>query len=306
MRYVELHACSAFSFLRGGSFPEQLAEVAAELEMPAMALIDRNGVYGAQRFSVAAREHNVRPIIGCELSMEYGSILPVLVENCTGYKNLCELLTQAHLRNEKGKCAPQWSELPEFAEGLVALFGSGNTNATDRARFLIDLFGRENVFVELQRHFIRGEDRINRELIDVFTCIREHTHLDAAGKLLSQNAERHLKSDREMREIFADLPEAIDNTWRLAERLAFSLENLGYEFPEYPVPAGHTMDSFLHTIVWFGAQQRYTAISANVKRQLEEELALITKLGFPGYFLIVWDIVNFCREHNIMVQGRGS
>jgi error-prone DNA polymerase len=333
MSYVELHACSAFSFLRGGSFPEQLAEVAAELEMPAMALLDRNGVYGAQRFSVAAREQNMRPIIGCELSMEDGSILPVLVENRAGYKNLCELLTQAHLRSEKGKCAVQWSELPEFAEGLVALFGSGNTNATDRARFLIDLFGRENVFVELQRHFIRGEDRINRELIDlarahrlpllitngvqyakpygrevldVFTCIREHTHLDAAGKLLSQNAERHLKSDREMREIFADLPEAIDNTSRLAERLTFSLENLGYEFPEYPVPAGHTMDSFLRTIVWFGAQQRYAAISARVKRQLEEELALITKLEFPGYFLIVWDIINFCREHNIMVQGRGS
>src|SRR5882724_8666660 len=333
MSYVELHACSAFSFLRGGSFPEQLAEVAAELEMPAMALLDRNGVYGAQRFSVAAREHNVRPIIGCELSMEDGSILPVLVENCTGYKNLCELLTQAHLRNEKGKCAPQWSELPEFAEGLVALFGSGNKNATDRARFLIDLFGRENVFVELQRHFIRGEDRINRELIDlarahrlpllvtngvqyakpygrevldVFTCIREHTHLDAAGKLLSQNAERQLKSDRQMRELFRDLPEAIDNTSRLAERLTFSLENLGYEFPEFPVPAGHSMDSFLRTIVWFGAQQRYAAVSAKVKRQLEEELALISKLGFPGYFLIVWDIINFCREHNIMVQGRGS
>jgi error-prone DNA polymerase len=333
MSYVELHVCSAFSFLRGGSFPEQLAQVAAELEIPAMALLDRNGVYGAQRFSVAAREHNVRPIIGCELSMEDGSILPVLVENRAGYKNLCELLTQAHLRGEKGKCAVQWSQLPEFAEGLVALFGSGNTNATDRARFLIDLFGRENVFVELQRHFIRGEDPINRELIDlarahrlpllatngvqyakpygrevldVFTCIREHTHLDTAGKLLSQNAERHLKSDRQMRELFRDLPEAIENTSRLAERLTFSLENLGYEFPEYPVPVGHTMDSFLHTIVWFGAQQRYTAISARVKRQLEEELALITKLGFPGYFLIVWDIVNFCREHNIMVQGRGS
>ncbi len=145
-----------------------------------------------------------------------------------------------------------------------------------------------------------------REVLDVFTCIREHTHLDAAGKLLTQNAERHLKSDREMRVIFADLPEAIENTSRLAERLMFSLENLGYEFPEYPVPAGHTMDSFLRTIVWFGAQQRYAAISEKVKRQLEEELALITKLGFPGYFLIVWDIVNFCREHNIMVQGRGS
>jgi error-prone DNA polymerase len=377
MSYIELHACSAFSFLRGGSFPEQLAEVSAELEMPAMALLDRNGVYGVQRFFVAAREHNVRPIIGCELSMEDGSVLPVLVENRTGYKNLCELLTQAHLRSEKGTCAMRWHELPSFAQGLVALLGSARVsragfgvtpkqsfeefathhrfrtirkvrdgedalastrdacaqNLVDRAKLLIDAFGRENVFVEIQRHFIRGEERINRELIelarvnrlsllatngvqyakpygrevlDVFTCIREHTHLDAAGKLLSQNAERHLKSDREMRKIFRDLPEAIENTSRLAERLTFSLENLGYEFPEYPVPTGDTMDSFLRTIVWFGAQQRYAAISAKVKRQIEEELALITKLGFPGYFLIVWDIVNFCREHNIMVQGRGS
>ena len=206
-------------------------------------------------------------------------------------------------------------------------------NSANRAQFLIDAFGPKNVFVELQRHFIRGEERINRELIDlarahrlplvatngvqyarpygrevldVFTCIREHTHLDAAGKLLTQNAERHLKSDREMRAIFADLPEAIENTSRLAERLTFSLENLGYEFPEYPVATGHSMDSFLRTIVWFGAQQRYAAISPKVKRQIEEELALISKLGFPGYFLIVWDIINFCREHNIMVQGRGS
>src|SRR5881296_502775 len=329
MCYVELYACSAFSFLRGGSFPEQLAEVTAELKMPAMALLDRNGVYGAQRFSVAAREHGVRPIIGCELSMEDGSILPVLVANRTGYKNLCELLTQAHLRSEKGECAVGWDELAQFAKGLVVLLGS----TEGRARLLIDAFGRENVFVELQRHFIRGEERINRELIDlaranrlpllatngvqyakpygrevldVFTCIRDHTHLDAAGKRLTQNAERHLKSDREMRELFRDLPEAIENTSRLAERLTFSLENLGYEFPDFPVPAGHSMDSFLRTIVWFGAQQRYAAISAKVKRQLEEELALISKLGFPGYFLIVWDIVNFCREHNIMVQGRGS
>src|ERR1700758_3966550 len=123
MKFVELHACSAFSFLRGGSFPEQLAEVAAELEMPAIGLCDRDGVYGAQRFSVAAREHGVRPIIGAELSMEDGAILPVLAENRAGYKNLCELLTQAHLRSEKGKCAVRWDELREFADGIVALFG---------------------------------------------------------------------------------------------------------------------------------------------------------------------------------------
>src|SRR2546423_10936098 len=350
MKFVELHASSAFSFLRGGSFPEQLGEVAAELEMPAIALCDRNGVYGAQRFSVAAREHGVRPIVGAELSMDDRGILPVLVENRIGYKNLCELLTQAHLRSEKGKCEIKWDELPQFAEGLVALFnasliagetmpvrlGPAATEARTAHRAVattIRVFGRENVFVEIQRHFVRGEEQINRQLVDlarsmglpllatnggqyakpygrevldVFTCIREHTHLDAAGKLLTQNAERHLKSDREMRENFRDLPEAIDNTARLAERLTFSLENLGYEFPEYPVPAGHSMDSFLRTIVWFGAQQRYAAVSAKVKRQLEEELSLICKLGFPGYFLIVWDIVNFCREHNIMVQGRGS
>src|SRR5881227_2721612 len=130
MSYCELHCCSAFSFLRGGSFPEQLAQVAADLEMPAMALLDRNGVYGAQRFSVTAREHGVRPIIGAELSMEGGEILPVLIENRTGYKNLCELLTQTHLRSEKGKCAVQWDELPQFAEGLVALFGSGSAGAS--------------------------------------------------------------------------------------------------------------------------------------------------------------------------------
>jgi error-prone DNA polymerase len=203
----------------------------------------------------------------------------------------------------------------------------------DRVQRLIEAFSRENVYVELQRHFLRGEDRINRALVDlaskfrlsiiatngvqyakpygrqvvdIFTCIREHTHLDLAGKLLTQNAERHLKSDAEMRAIFRDLPDAITNTERLADRLAFSLENIGYEFPEYPVPHGHTMNSFLRTMVLFGAQQRYESITKKVRRQLEEELSLITRLGFSGYFLIVWDIVNFCRENNIMVQGRGS
>src|SRR6266705_980609 len=143
--YIELHTCSAFSFLRGASFPEQFAQAAAELEMPAMALLDRNGVYSAQRFSVAAREQNTRPIIGAELSMEDGSILPVLVENRTGYKNLCELLTQAHLRREKGKCAVRWHELAEFAQGLVALFGSGSARAPQTiancVQLLIDAFG---------------------------------------------------------------------------------------------------------------------------------------------------------------------
>jgi error-prone DNA polymerase len=143
-------------------------------------------------------------------------------------------------------------------------------------------------------------------VLDVFTCIREHTHLDAAGTRLTKNAERHLKSAAEMEALFRDRPDALTNTLRLAERLEFSLENIGYHFPDYPVPAGHSMDSFLRTIVLFGAQQRYESIPKKVQRQLEFELGLISRLGFSGYFLIVWDIVNFCREHQIMVQGRGS
>src|SRR5712691_3769048 len=217
MSYIELHACSAFSFLRGASFPEQLAERAAELQLPAIALLDRNGVYGAQRFSVACREQGIRPIIGSDLTMEDGSTLPALVENRTGYKNLCELLTQAHLRSDvKGECAVQWDELPEFSAGLVALFGSGSAgfqpapsgilpdghrprrhkitkclrqdarapeNTADRAQMLIDTFGRENVYVELQRHLVRGEDRINHELIG----LAEHHRLP----LVATNGVQH-------------------------------------------------------------------------------------------------------------------
>src|SRR5438477_11841261 len=192
MSYVELHANSAFSFLRGASFPEQLVQVAAELEMPALALLDRNGVYGSQRFSVAAREQKVRPIIGAELTMEDGSVLPVLVASRLGYANLCSLVTQAHLRSAvKGECAVKWEELPEFAQGLVVLFGLGSAGCQpaasgslpdanspragrfvpglrqaaahsrlaacapqtveDRAQCLINVFGRENVYAEIQR-----------------------------------------------------------------------------------------------------------------------------------------------------------
>src|SRR5216117_1861068 len=149
MPYIELHACSAFSFLRGASFPEQLAETSAELEMPAMGLLDRNGVYGAQRFSVVAREQNIRPIIGCELSMEDGGILPVLVENRNGYKNLCELLTEAHLRSEKGKCAIQWDELRnsrrDWSRFWVAHASRVLARASSPSRTFLDARNRQRV-----------------------------------------------------------------------------------------------------------------------------------------------------------------
>jgi len=358
MTYVELHASTAYSFLRGGSFPEHLVEKALELGLPAVAVCDRDGLYGAPRFSEAAREQGLRPIVGCELTMEDGIVLPVLVENRRGYENLCSLLSQGHLRAAKGECAILWEELPAFAEGLVALAGgqacsrSGQRAASlpkKRQRTedagapqklersvprLLHAFGQRNVFVELERHRIRGEERGIRELLalarehqlpllatngvqyatpagrqvlDAFTCLREHTHLDEAGLLLSQNAERHLKGAREMEQLFHDLPEAITNTARLAERLEFSLQDLGYSFPSYTTPAGSSQAEYLRWATYDGARRRYgPKLSAKVKKQLEHELALINKLGFAGYFLIVWDIANFCREQNILMQGRGS
>jgi error-prone DNA polymerase len=342
MSYIELHTRSAFSFLRGASLPEQLAEVAAELNMPAMALCDRGGVYGAPRFFAAAKQSGVRPIIGSELPMEDGTVLPVLVESRTGYQNLCRLLTRAHLRAPKGETGVRWDELPEFVEGLVALTGDEEGPllqslvrgcARESAADLLRIFGPKHLFVEVQRHRLRGESwkvdalvqlaesfrlpllatngvlyakPTGRQILDVFTCIRKHTHLDAAGRLLAPNSHRFLASAEQMQKLFHDLPEAIENTARLADRLQFSLDHLGYEFPRYPVPEGESLDSFLRKQTFLGARDRYGKLEPKVIAQLEHELAVIQKLGFAGYFLIVWDIVNFCRDNDIMIQGRGS
>jgi error-prone DNA polymerase len=348
--YVELHARSAFSFLRGASFPEQLAETAAESGIPAMALCDRNGVYGAPRFFTKAREVGIRPIVGAEITMEDGAVLPLLVQSRAGYANLCRLLTIAHLRSPKGESAVAWNELPEFSDGLIALTGDeegpllrsinareNGLNSLDPEQTITRLektFGKDRLYVELQRHNVRGEERLikllvsiakdrdlpllatggvlyarraGRAVLDVFTCLRHHTHLDAAGRLLARNNERFLKNAPEMNELFRDLPEAIGNSVSLAERLEFSLEKLGYEFPKYPLKFGETPENVLRAQTWAGARNRYgERLSDPVKKQLERELALIEKLGFCGYFLIVADIVKFCRDNNIMAQGRGS
>ena len=345
MDYVELHARSACSFLRAASHPEALAARAAHLDLPAVALCDRDGVYGAARFFAGAKEHGIRAIVGAELTMEDGGVLPVLVESRTGYRNLCQLITRAKLRGTKHDAPAYWDELAEFSEGLVALTGDEEgplrraLARDDRAGALacvsrlVSAFGKGNVFVEIQRHLRRGEEceanalrdlaaasglpllatngvlhatRDERAVLDVFTCARNHTHLDAAGRLLAVNDERHFKPASRMARLFADMPESVTNTVRLSERLGFTLENLGYEFPRYRVPDGETMDSFLRKVTLDGARGRYGKPGPQVLAQLEHELGLIARLGFSGYFLIVWDLVNYCKAQGILVQGRGS
>lgn len=367
--YVELHARSAFSFLEGASLPEFLMGRAADLELPAMALLDRNGVYGAPRFHMEGKKRGVRAHIGAEIAVsdlgrrlrpasylphQHASEparLPVLAESRRGYQNLCRLTTQLKLREKtKAEGSALFSDIGQYSEGLVCLTGGDEgplaaalaTGGYDAARKaverLVQIFGPKNVYVELQRHFDREEEHRNRaavriarslnlpllatggvnyatpyerEVLDIFTCIRNRATLDSAGRLLGRNGERHLRSAREMQELFYDYPEAISNTRALSSRLQFEMANLGYEFPAYPVPEGETMDSFLRKRVEEGIRRRYLpkndhALFEKARQQAERELKLVAKLGLAGYLLIVWDIVRFCKDNGILVQGRGS
>ncbi|HTM05297.1 MAG TPA: error-prone DNA polymerase [Vicinamibacterales bacterium] len=345
--YIELHAASAFSFLRGASLPETLVERAATLGYPALALVDADGVYGAPRFHRAAKSAGITPIIGAELTIATGSRaakaggswqLPVLVAHAEGYKNLCRLVTRMKMRAAKGEGALWLDEFEGFTTGLVALGGRplldtkhyGLGGLLDR---LVGLFGRGNVYVELQRHLLRDQESdnagltalanayrvpvmaangvrfaepVDRSLFDVLTCVHHKTTLDQAGRLLARNAERYLKSPEAMAQLFADRPDALAGTAALAERLEYTMADLGYRFPKYPVPDDETEMSFLRHIAEAGAHDRFRPYHDKARAQIARELDLIEKLELAGYFLIVWDIVNFCRQQDILVQGRGS
>jgi error-prone DNA polymerase len=363
--YIELHAASAFSFLAGASQPEALIERAAELGMPALALSDRNGLYGAARFHTMAKKIGIQAHIGAEIAVgSFGSRLtpphwlphqfpaepPRLLLLCasqTGYQNLCQLITRFKMREAtKAEGAATLDDLEEFSSGLICLTGGdegplaaalaqqGQSQARKLADQLTAIYGRGNLYLELQRHGEREEEcrnqsllslastlnlpivatngvryatEIDREILDVLTAIRHHTTLDHAGRLLSCNNSRQLRR----MQCFADLPEAIANTRIISNRLEFTLDNLGYEFPCYPIPDSESMDSFLAKRVEEGVRKRYGSpakhhLLSKARAQVQHELKLIAKLGFAGYFLIVWDLIRYCQQHGILAQGRGS
>ncbi len=341
--YIELHARSAFSFLEGASLPEDLASRAAEFEQPALAITDAHGVYGSPRFHLAAKKLGIRALIGAEVNAYEGCRYTLLCESRRGYQNLCRLITRTKFRDEKpGKPENPFAtqdDFAEYAEGLVCLTGgeegplAASAVARNRLAELVGIFGTKNVFVEVQRHYRREQETRNQALVelarsmklplvatngvtheteerralqDVLTCLRHKTTIAEAGKLLNFNSERHMKSSGDMKKLFADLPEAFEQTLELANRLDFTLTDLGYEFPRYPVPQGETEMSYLRQLTDRGAQERYQPYYERAQLQIERELALIEKLKLAGYFLIVWDIVDFCRRKNILVQGRGS
>jgi error-prone DNA polymerase len=374
--YAELHAASAFSFLDGASLPEDLVDQAAALGLPAVAMVDASGVYGAPRFYQAAKRAGIKALVGAEVALEdepslhqkrarFGPLglvpdpkapdlqtravdaqarLTLLVASQAGYRNLCRLLTAAARGRAKGEARVSWDLLAEHSAGLHCLSGGEEgplarelaEGGIDPARRLLERLAglfKGRLHVEIQRHRLREEEHRNQALADlarglrlpllatngvryaraedkplhdVLTAIRHHTTLDAAGRLLAAHRERHLKSPAEMARLFSDFPQALAASAELAGALDFTLADLGYRFPEYPLPPGETPASYLRHLTWNAARARFRPLTAKAQAQIQKELDMIEKLDLAGYFLIVWDIVQFCQREGILAQGRGS
>jgi error-prone DNA polymerase len=331
--YAELHAHSNFTFLEGSSHPEELAEAAAALGLAALALTDRDGLYGAVRFSKAAADRKLPGIIGSELTFGDGDRVTALVENALGYANLCELISLGQLRGSKGEPRLEPGDFDNRTGGLVMLVGG--SAAARKAAALRERFGPA-LYLELQHHLHAADARACREtlelsrrldipcvatngvfyavkenarLADVLFCVKTKTTLAQAREdaILRPNAEYYVKAPRMMAQIFEGYPQALDNTLAIAERCAFRLERLTGQFPLFPVAQGYTRQSYLRELVYRGAAERYrTPFDSTVERQLEYELGMIAKADLAGYFLIVWDIVRAAGEMGVLCQGRGS
>ena len=338
---VELHAQSAFSFLRGASQPEELMRTAAALGYQAVAVCDHGGFYGSARAHAAAQEHGVRALVGTTLEIQHCGWVPVLARTRAGYAALCRWHTNGHL----GEGDPvHWQPgdlvcLTGCREGaLVGLLRRRKWAEARRwVERLMARFGRGHVCIEVFRHRCRGDGYLNRVLAelaeqvavqvvavnaplyarrsdrllaDAFACVREGTTLEAAGRLLGINSERYLKPPEALSALFADKMEWVRNAEALAASLDFGLESLGYHFPRFHDGQRYLVaeeeNHLLREVSLKGAKQRYGGISSAVREQLEHELGMIERLGFAGYFLIVWDIVCWAQRQGMLCQGRGS
>jgi error-prone DNA polymerase len=337
--YVPLWCKSNFSFLEGASHPEELVDEAQRLGLPALALTDRDGVYGVVRAHVKARETGLKLLVGAQVSVDDGSAIVLLVQNRAGYANLCRLLTRGRLRSEKGESAVTWNEVCDHAAGLIALWGGDQSLIVREAEphevadALRDAFA-DNVYGIITRH--RREEEViyekrlreraqrygfpllaaseilyhtpaRRPLQDVLTSIRHGIPVASCGRRLKPNAEHALKTSYAFASLFADDPAAVTRTQEVAERCNFSLDEIRYRYPSEAMPDGTTSAAWLRRLTFDGARRRYRGeLPAEVADQLEKELRIIEALDYPGYFLTMWEIVEFCRANDILCQGRGS
>ncbi len=337
--FAELLAATNFSFLRGASHAHEMVAQAAELRLAAIGIADRNTLAGVVRAFTAAREHGLRLVVGARLVTTEGLEAACYPTDRAAYGRLCRLLTGGNRRAVKGKCHFTFEQMLAAAEGQLFIAippreitpafveRLGTLSATARGRVWLaatfayrgDELRRLGALAELAAQIrtplvattealYHHPDR--RPLADVLACIREKCTIAEAGYRLEANAERHLKSGAEMARLFAHHPEAVARTLEIVGRIRFSLDELRYEYPEEPVPAGKTPQGHLEELTWQHAARRFPGgIPDNVRAVLTKELALIARLGYARYFLTVYDIVRFAREEAqppILCQGRGS
>ncbi|MEX0806664.1 MAG: error-prone DNA polymerase [Candidatus Binatia bacterium] len=337
--YIPLWCKSNFSFLEGASHPDELVEEACRLGLPAVAVTDRDGVYGIVRAHVKAREFGLKLIVGSQVSVDDGSSIVLLVQDRGGYANLCRLLTTGRLRSKKGESTVSWDEVCHYASGLIALWG-GDSSLLVREEEPDKLIGQvrevfgDRLYGMIARH--RREEEIvqetrlrkrakryafpliaanevlyhsaeRRPLQDVLTAIRHGIPVASCGRRLKGNAEHGLSSPFVFARLFADDPAAFARTLEVAERCSFSFNEIRYRYPSERMPDGTTSAQWLRRLTFKGARWRYgEQIHHQVVAQLEKELEIIESLDYPGYFLTMWEIVEFCRANGILCQGRGS
>ncbi|HEY7201108.1 MAG TPA: error-prone DNA polymerase [Candidatus Dormibacteraeota bacterium] len=327
--YAELHCHSNFSFLDGASHPGELARRAGELELPALAITDTGGVYGAVRFHRACREAGVHPVIGTSLEVD-GRDLVLLARTQAGYTNLSRLLSLAHRDQPKGEARTTLETLAGHGRDLACLAA---TEDEPWLASLQDALGGDGVFVELHNHcrpedewllerraalasarrapvvatnHVRYHDRDRRPLHDVLTAIRHRATLEEVRHLLPSNSEQVLKSPREMAALFPRHEEALANAAALAQSCQVQLDFRDTRFPGYEVPDGETPFSYLYDLAYRGARERYQPFTSEVARRLLRELDVIEQTGLAEFFLINWDLVRYAKEQGIPCQGRGS
>lgn len=337
--YFPLFNRSNYSFLEGASHPQELVREVARLGLPGLALTDRDGVYGVVQAHEEAKRLGVKLIVGAQITVDDGSTIVLLAKTEAGYANLCGLITCGRRRSKKGESQVSWPEVCAHAEGLIALWGGRESLLIARERpdevaeLLLAAF-EDRIYALLPHHFTAKEealrplilaraerygllpvaavevlyhDQKRRPLQDVLTCIRHGVTLDEASPLLRPNAEHGLLSAEDFAARFAELPGAISRTLEIAARCTFSMARLQYRYPQGELPPGYSAAQWLREQTFRGAKKRYgEQIPKDAREQLQKELSLIEELDYCGYFLTMKEIVDFCREEEILCQGRGS
>jgi len=329
--YVPLWVKSNHSFLEGASFPEELIERAHALGIPAMAITDRDGVYGLVRAHVRAKELGMRLVTGAELTLDIGGSehhVVALAKSRRGYADLCGALSRGHSRSKKGSSIIEIADLeqtrdlfflcttPDAVRALRVSHDPSSLFALCARHFTDDERPRESALRSVAKELdvqtvganqVLYHDKLRRPLQDVLSCIRWGKVISKAGRTICANAEHELKSTSEFAHLFADDPDCLARTLAITEQCDFSLDDLRYRYPEERLPSGRTEQKWLYELTFQGARARYQgAIPADVRAQIERELQIIRRLDYGGYFLTMYEIVQYCRQHDILCQGRGS